>query len=418
MTLHRAVMLNYFKDGIKSPKMRGIGIEKECFLYDRTTGRRLHYEQIRPILEVFLGHGYAPVYEGENLIGGKKDGSSISLEPGGQFELSAKVHPTLHDAHKEITAFDHQLDGILMSHDFFKRDIGFEPTWPQSELPWMPKGRYAIMRDYMPEKGRHGLDMMRRTCTLQINLDYTSEANMAAMMFVSNALNPITSGLFAASPFYEGTPSDYKSFRNFVWQDTDPDRCGLLPFAFAKKGSEPAMTFSDYLDYLLRVPMYFVYRNGYINSAGASFLDFIEGKLKEYPGHFATMDDFYDQVSIAFPEVRLKRFIELRGIDASPKAFSSAALFIGLFYSETALQKTLHLIQNWTFDNVQEQYLRIPKDGLSDDEWRLAETLHGIAKDGLMERGQGEDIFLKDLHDIISTRTTQSDRMRGALTDD
>ncbi|MBX9977108.1 MAG: glutamate--cysteine ligase [Alphaproteobacteria bacterium] len=411
MTLHYADMLTFFNDGIKAPEKRGIGIESECFLYDKKTGYRLDYDHIRLVLEAFLDHGYTPVFEGGNIIGGKKNGSSLSLEPGGQFELSAKVHKDLHAAHNEISEFKHQLDAILSMYGFFRRDIGFEPLWAQRDLPWMPKGRYAIMRDYMLKKGNHGLDMMRRTCTLQINLDYISEANMAMMMFVSNALNPITSGLFAASPFYEGAPSGYKSFRNFVWQDTDPDRCGLLPFAFKTHNLYPAMTFDDYVDYLLRVPMYFIYRNGYINGAGESFLDFMEGKLASYPGHFATTDDFYDQITVPFPEVRLKQFIEIRGIDASPKAFSSAALFVGLFYSETALQKIFNHVKDWTFDTVQAQYLRIPRDGLSKEEWGVAEELYTIAREGLSDRGLGEEIYLTDLEAIILDQKTQSDVM-------
>ncbi len=392
MPLTHTDFLQVFQRGIKSKDRRGIGIEKECFLYEKSTGRRLVYAQIRQILEDFVESGYAPVFEKEFLIGCKKEGTSLSLEPGGQFEIAAKPHADLHAAFHEIQEYDTQLDVFLEKYNFFKREVGFEPLWRQEDLSWMPKGRYEIMRNYMPLKGNHGLDMMRRTCTLQANLDYTSEENMAQMMLITNALNPLTSGLFAHSELYEGKPSEYKSFRNFVWQDTDPDRCGLLPFAFS------SMRFEDYLDYALDVPMYFVYRNGgYINVAGASFRDFMEGKLAGFEGEYPTLDDFNDQLTVAFPEVRLKQFVEIRGIDASPFAFASAALFVGLLYSDKALTHTLNLIAGWTFEKVQEQYIRIPKGGLSTEEKVIAQEIIKIAQEGLLERGLDEGIYLDPL---------------------
>lgn len=405
MALSQTDLLRVFIDGIKAPEKRSIGIEKECFLYNRSTGKRLVYDEINSVLESFFKLGYSYTFEKETIIGCTKNGINLSLEPGGQFEISTLPHLDLHKAYNEITTFDNQLDVILHQRGFFKREIGFEPLWAQRDLPWMTKERYAIMRRYMPLKGNHGLDMMRRTCTLQINLDYISETNMRQMMFLTHALTPLVSGLFAASPFYEGKFSGYKSFRNFVWQDTDPDRCGLLPFVFNQ-----AMTFEDYLNYLLDVPMYFVYRGGdYIHTAGASFKDFMKGELKEYPGHVAIMDDFYDQMTVAFPEVRLKKYIEIRCIDASPIAFAAAALFVGLLYCNSSLERALNFVSDWTFSKVQDQYVRIPREGLSKREWCIAEQIYAMAWDGLKERRLGEEKFLEPLQRIIAYRKTYSD---------
>lgn len=412
MTLEIAQLRDVFVQGCKSKDDRGIGIEREHFLYSRESLKRLTYPQISKVFEEFIKLGWEGKYEGDHVIGAKKDGTSLSIEPGGQFEISAKVHKNLHDAFHEIEAFEQALEGILKKHNFFKLDLGFEPLWRQDDLTWMPKGRYDIMRNYMPTRGHHGHDMMRRTATLQVNLDYTSEENMTRMMRVSQAIHPIISGLFANSPFYEGKLSEYKSFRNRVWLDTDPDRCGLLPFVH-KKG----MGFEAYLQYLLDIPMYFIYRDGkYINAAGKSFRDFIKGDLDVYKGA-ATMDDFYDQMTIAFPEARLKTFIEIRGIDASPHAFASGALYTGLFYDDEAFEKVYNLIQDWSFDEIEKLYHDVPKDGLfrhaihEKSLWDWAKEIYELAEEGLLNRGLGEEIYLAPLRKMIHSQETQSDRL-------
>lgn len=406
MTLTRSDMLNVFIQGIKKPEDVGIGLEREHFLYDRATKKRLTYPQIRQVFEGFLSLGWQGKYENENVIAATKDGSSLTIEPGGQFELSAKVHKNLHDAYSEMDQFENDLQTILDKLNFFKLDIGFEPFWRQEDLTWMPKGRYEIMKAYMSTKGKLGHDMMRRTATLQFNLDYTSEQNMAQMMRVCQAIHPYMAGLFAASPFYEGKLSSHQSLRNAVWQDTDPDRCGLLPFVHTD-----AMSFESYLDYLLNVPMYFIYRDGYINAAGRSFKDFIEGNLSDIYQGKATLDDFYDQLTVAFPEVRLKRYVEVRGIDASPLAYISAALYVGLLYDQKSLQELDQLTKEWSFEAIQKKYLDIPKNGLSSADWDIIEKIYSLSEKGLINRGLNEESYLLPLKELIEKRETQSQNL-------
>lgn len=410
MVLDQRTLKDIFIKGAKPKASRGIGIEREHFLYDKKTLKRLTHPQISQIFKEFELLGWELVYEKENIIGAKKDGSSLSIEPGGQFEISAKVHQNLHTAWNEIELFEEDLSGILSKLDFFKMDIGFEPLWRQDDLTWMPKGRYNIMRAYMVTRGHHGHDMMRRTCTLQVNLDYTSEENMVQMMRVAQAIHPIISGLFSNSPFYEGRLSGYKGFRNFVWLDTDPDRCGLLPFVH-----KDGMGFERYLSYLLDIPMYFIYRNGsYINAAGKNFRDFMDGHLDVYEGS-ATLNDFYDQMTIAFPEVRLKTFIEIRGIDAGPDAFASSALYTGLFYDDIAFEKIVHLTKDWTFEQIEKLYYTVPREGLSENAiqdmslWHAAEEILNIAREGLQQRGLGEEIYLKPIEQTITNRYAPAD---------
>jgi len=406
MRLQKKDLIDFFVHGIKQTENRGIGIEKECFLYDGTTHGRLDYPDIRTLIQGFVEKGWTGVFEGEYLIGATKDNASISLEPGGQFELSGKVHPSLVDAKTEVDAFDNTLQELLDQKNFKSICIGFEPFWKQDDLSWMPKGRYEIMRTYMPKVGGDGLDMMRRTSTLQVNLDYTSEENMVQMMRLTQLLHPLLAALFAASPFYEGEPSGYQSFRNFVWQDTDKDRCGLLDFVF-----QDDFGFERYVEYLLDVPMYFVYRKGYIDASGLSFRDFMGGSLKACPGEFPTMDDFKDQMSIAFPEVRLKTFIEIRGIDASPVAFAAAAFWVGLLYHQPSLEKSLALAEP-LLKTLKEDYVSLPKEGLTkESQWELAESLCDIAERGLESRKKGEGVYLEALKRIVQTRTTYAQKL-------
>ena len=260
--------------------------------------------------------GWDPVTEDGNIIAlRRKDcpkGGAISLEPGGQLELSGAPLETVHETTEELR--QHLVEageaGGELGIGFL--GIGFSPKWTLAETPVMPKERYRIMKRYMPKRGKRGLDMMFRTATVQVNLEFAGEADMIAKMRAGLALQPVATALFANSPFTEGKPNGFQSYRAEIWRDTDPDRTGLLPFAF-----EPGMGFERYVDYALDVPMYFVYRDErYIDVAGASFRDFLEGKLAALPGMRPTLEDWADHLTTLFPDVRLKRFLEMRGADA------------------------------------------------------------------------------------------------------
>ncbi|MEI8296162.1 MAG: glutamate-cysteine ligase family protein, partial [Alphaproteobacteria bacterium] len=304
MSLSKQDLINYFVAGCKPVGHCQIGTENEVFAYHQKGWRRAGYSHgILPIFQKLIHEEkWEPVCEGEIIIALQKNGKAITLEPGGQFELSGGVFPDLHQTKHELDDHIAMLQRLSKDMDIAFVPVGFEPLWSREEIGWMPKERYAIMRDYMPTKGNLGLDMMTRTCTVQANLDYTSEKDMVQKMRVAMALQPLVTALFASSPFLEGKPTGFQSYRAHVWQDTDPDRCGLLPFVF-----DDSFGFERYVDYLLTVPMYFLYRDGkYINCAGQKFLDHI---------HEANLQDWADHTTVAFPETRLKHFLEMRGAD-------------------------------------------------------------------------------------------------------
>ncbi|MCB1990068.1 MAG: glutamate--cysteine ligase, partial [Geminicoccaceae bacterium] len=309
----RRQLIEYLEQGSKPLEAWRIGTEHEKFGFDRRTLRPLPYEGghgIRALLEgLAKSFGWELVREGDKPIALQGDGCNVTLEPGGQFELSGAplrhIHQTCSEVHQHLAQVREVADplGIGML------GMGFQPKWRRDEIPWMPKGRYKIMGAYMPKVGKLGLDMMLRTCTIQVNLDYADEADMVLKFRVGLALQPIATALFANSPFTEGKANGFASYRSHIWTDTDPDRCGILPFVF-----EPGMGFERYVDHVLDVPMYFVYRDGtYIDAAGQSFRDFLEGRLPALPGEKPTMSDWADHLTTLFPEVRLKRFLEMRG---------------------------------------------------------------------------------------------------------
>jgi glutamate--cysteine ligase len=292
--------------------------------------------------------------------------------------------------------------------------VGFNPKWRREDIPWMPKGRYRIMRDYMPKKGGQGLDMMLRTSTVQVNLDFSSEADMVRKFRASLALQPLATALFAASPFVEGRPVGFQSWRSQVWTDTDPDRCGMLPFVF-----EQGFGFERYVDWILDVPMYFVYRDGrYIDVAGESFRSFIAGQLPQRRGERARIGDWSDHVTTAFPEVRLKRYLEMRGADSGPRDHLVAlpALWVGLLYDDAALDAANALIRDWTIDDHNRLRNEVPRDGLrmkfrKRTVRELAVEVVAIARDGLRRRGHGEERHLASIAEIAETGRTLADRM-------
>ncbi len=274
----------------------------------------------------------------------------MTLEPGGQLELSGAPLHSIHQTCGEIDTHLNQVKTIAADLSIGFLGVGYQPKWPISEVPSMPKGRYEIMRRYMPTRGTLGLDMMLATCTVQVNLDFDSEATMAQMFRIGLALQPIATALFANSPFKHGKPTGFLSYRSHVWTDTDPDRCGILPFVF-----EDGFGFERYVDYMLDVPMYFVYRNGrYIDVAGQSFKDFLAGRLPGYPGEYPTIADWTDHLTTAFPEVRLKQFLEMRGADGGPwnRLCALPAFWVGLLYDTSARDAAWDLVKDWTPEEI------------------------------------------------------------------
>jgi glutamate--cysteine ligase len=301
--------------------------------------------------------------------------------------------------------------------------LGYNPKWPRAEMPRMPKGRYAIMQRYMPTRGTLGLDMMQSTCTVQVNLDFDSEASMVKMFRVSLALQPIATALWANSPFRNGKPSGYLSYRSHIWTDTDNDRCGTLPFVF-----ESGFGFERYVDYMLDVPMYFVYRKGtYIDAAGQSFRDFIKGKLPALPGEYPTMADWVDHLTTAFPEVRLKRFLEMRGADGGPwnRLCALPAFWVGLLYDRGALDAAWDIVKDWTEEERDAMRADVPKSALktpfrSGTVGDIARDVLLLACDGLKQRARLDSLqrdecyFLNPIFQIAESRLTPAEELLSA----
>ncbi|MEO3428377.1 glutamate--cysteine ligase [Pelagibius sp. CAU 1746] len=397
----KAQLIAYLEAGCKPAEDWRIGTEHEKFCYSLDDLRPLPYggeRGIGALLDGLQRFGWEPVLEGENVIALSKDGASVSLEPGGQVELSGAPLKTIHETCSEVHTHLDQVRQVMGPMKAAAMGLGFNPKWARADIPWMPKGRYKIMGEYMPKKGKLGLDMMLRTCTVQVNLDFASEADMVKKFRVGLALQPVATALFANSPFTEGRPNGFLSFRSHIWTDTDPDRCGVLPFVF-----EDGMGFERYVDHVLDVPMYFVYRDGrYIDASGQSFRDFLDGRLPALPGEKPKMGDWADHLSTLFPEVRLKKFLEMRGADGGPWKSLCAlpALWVGLLYDQGALDAAWDLVKDWTLE--EHQYLRdeVPRQALHTP-FRgkplnaVARQAVEIAAQGLKARrlldGQGDD---------------------------
>ncbi len=415
----RRQLVEYHAAGSKPPSAWRVGTEHEKFVFRHSDLRRVPYEGadgIGALLNGLLRFGWEPVVEAGSIIALENDARcSITLEPGGQFELSGAPLETIHQTCDEVHEHLRQVREVCDELGLGMIGLGFDPKSRREDVGWMPKGRYRIMRDYMPKKGGHGLDMMLRTCTVQANLDYQSEADMVKKFRASLALQPVAAALFANSPFTEGKPNGYQSYRSFVWTDLDPDRSGMLPFVF-----EDGFGFERYVDYLLEVPMYFVYRDGnYIDASGQSFRDFIAGRLPALPGEVPTMTDWIDHSTTAFPEVRLKTFLEMRGADGGPwrRLCALPALWVGLLYDGTALDAAYDLIADWTRAEREAMRAEAPKLGL--DARIRSRTLRDvalevldIAREGLhrrARRGQGgedETHFLDTLFSIAGSGRT------------
>ncbi|MBX5473055.1 MAG: glutamate--cysteine ligase [Acetobacteraceae bacterium] len=420
----RRQLAEYLAAGCKPPDEWRIGTEHERFGFDRRTFMPPPYEPngIRAILEGLQRFGWTPILDQGRLIGLKgteaQKQAAVSLEPGGQLELSGGLMETLHDTKDELARFFEQIRTVAEPMGLGFVPLGFHPTARREDMPWMPKSRYAIMRRYMPKKGRLGLDMMLRTCTVQANLDFESEADMVRKMRVSAALQPLATALFANSPFLEGRPSGFLSTRAHVWTDTDPDRTGIPAVIF-----ESGFGFERYVDWVLDVPMYFIQREGrFIDLAGCSFRAFMAGKLPERPGEIATMGDFADHLTTVFPDVRLKRFIEMRGADAGTPAMmlAQSALWVGLLYDQAALAAAYALVSRYPWQDFAALRALVPRRGLA-TRWQkgtlrdLARDVVQIAADGLAARkrlneaGQDERIYLTPLQAIAEGGPTQAE---------
>jgi len=362
-----ADLVDYVAGGCRPYDQWRLGTEHEKFGFTIDDLRPLPYEGKRGIRAILTAlaeqFGWQPVLEKEQPIALLDDaGASITLEPGGQLELSGGLLDSLHDTCREVNAHLAQVKSVCEPLGVAFLGMGFTPKWRREDMHWMPKARYRIMREYMTKKGNLGQDMMCRTCTVQVNLDFSSEADMVRKFRVALALQPVATALFANSPFTDGRPNGYLSYRSHIWEDTDPDRTGMLPFVF-----EPGMGFERYVEYMLDVPMYFVYRKGnYIDASGQSFRDFMQGRLPALQGELPTIKDWEDHMTTAFPEVRLKRFLEMRGADGGPwgELCALPALWVGLLYHQESLDAAWDIARNWTMEERLKLRHDVPRDGL------------------------------------------------------
>ncbi len=413
-----AQLADYLESGCKPKPDWRIGTEHEKFGYNKDTLLPLPYDgpcSIRAMLDGLRDRfGWAPVLEGGNIIGLTRNGANVSLEPGGQFELSGATVGNIHETAAELANHLAEVKVIADRIGAGFIGLGAAPIWTGDQMPVMPKGRYALMTRHMGRVGSHGTQMMYRTCTVQVNLDFASEADMVQKMRVALALQPVATALFACSPFFEGKASGYQSWRARIWQDTDPARTGMLPFVF-----EPGMGFERWVDYALDVPMYFVYRDGrYLDALGMSFRDFLAGKLPALPGEIPSLSDWADHLTTAFPEARLKKFIEMRGADAGPVARLNAlpALWVGLIYDQGALDAAWDLCKSWTMAEREQLRLDAARLGLRAQVGgrpvqAIAQDVLAIARQGLQARALDEFGFLDPMDAIADGGISASDAL-------
>ncbi len=417
-------LVEHLESGCKPKAKWRIGTEHEKFAFRRQDKSPVPYEGEQGIGALLQGladkYGWEPILEGGKLIALKQDGASITLEPAGQFELSGAPLDHIHQTCSEVGAHLKQLRDVAGALDIKFLGLGFSPKWRFDETPMMPKARYKIMRAYMEKVGRLGRQMMMRSCTVQANLDFGSEADMRKKFRVGLALQPIATALFANSPFAEGRTNGFLSYRSHVWADTDPDRTGMLPFVF-----EDGFGFEQYAEYALDVPMYFVYRDGkYIDASGQSFRKFMAGKLDALPGELPAMKDWEDHLTTIFPEVRLKTYLEMRGADAGPSGRLCAlpAFWAGIFGCDAALEAAWSLVKGWTAEDREALRRSVPVLGLrapirGGSAREIAQAALAISRQGLKDRarlnasGDNETIFLTELDDVAATGVTSAERL-------
>lgn len=394
-----------------------IGTEHEKFGFLADTHRPLPYDGKRSIKALFDGliarYGWQPVTEGGHVIGLKRGDANISLEPGGQFELSGAPLLSIGQVQTEFQNNMDEVRSIAEPLNIGFMGIGAAPEWGHDDMPVMPKGRYRLMTDYMGRVGTHGTQMMYRTCTVQVNLDYASEADMVKKLRVAIALQPVATALFASSPFFDGGLNGHKSWRSRIWRGLDDARTGMLPFVF-----EQGFGYQAYVDWVLDVPMYFVYRNGkYIDALGQSFRDFLRGELPALPGEKPTLSDWADHLTTVFPEARVKKYIEMRGADMGDAAHVVAlpAFWVGLMYDASVLDAAWDLVKGLDAETRQGLRVAASVSGLAGQagDVRLADLARAavdLSAAGLAARGLGEEVHLNPLRDNLSSGQTQADR--------
>ena len=423
-------LVEHLESGCKPRESWRIGTEHEKFVFKLDTREPVPYDGpfgIGAFLDGMTRFGWQPVLEKDRTIALAMDGCTISLEPGGQLELSGAPLGNLHETCDEVHTHLAQVKEVAGELGVGLIGLGFLPEARREDVSWMPKGRYGIMRAYMPKKGNLGIDMMIRSCTVQVNLDFGSEADMVEKFRVSLALQPVATALFANSPFVEGRAVGWQSWRSHLWEDTDPDRCGILPFVF-----EDGMGFERYADYALDVPMYFVYRDGnYIDVAGQSFRNFLRGRLPGLEGELPTMGDWIDHLTTIFPEVRLKTFLEMRGADGGAwrRLCALPALWTGLLYDAEAQSAAADLVRDWSLEDIARLRHDAARTGLHGTfRGRPLKELAGevltIAEGGLRRRAipgvvdPDETGFLATLHEIIASGMSPSDEMLARFEDE
>lgn len=432
----KAELIGWIAQGEKPRSAFRLGTEHEKFPFYRSDLAPVPYEGrggaggIRQVLEGMQARlGWEPIMDDGHVIGlaGPEGGGAISLEPGGQFELSGAPVETLHETAAELAQHFADVKAVAAAHDIGFVPLGHSPLWTRAQTPVMPKGRYRIMMNYMPKVGTRGLDMMFRTCTVQVNLDFGDEADMVRKLRVSLALQPVATALFASSPFTEGKLNGFQSMRSEIWRDTDNARSGMLAFAF-----DEGMSYEAYVDWALDVPMYFVKRGAvYHDVAGASFRDLLAGKLAQLPGERATMSDWANHLSTLFPEVRLKRFLEMRGADAGPEPMLNAlpAFWVGLLYDQSSLDAAWDLVKGWSAAERQDLRDTVPKFGLQASVagrpvLEVAREVLALARAGLSRRarhdaaGRDETAYLDPVMEIAARGETLAQRLAGRFESD
>ena len=419
-------LAEYLASGCKPKEEWRIGTEHEKFGYCKDTLKPLPYDGERSILAILEGlrdrHGWSPVMEADKLIGLEKEGANVSLEPGGALELSGAALETIHQTCDEVNVHLREVQDIADEIGAKFIGLGAAPIWSHDEMPLMPKGRYRLMNDYMEKVGTMGRAMMRRTCTVQVNLDFGSEADMVQKLRVALALQPVAVALFANSPFFEGKVNNHKSWRSYIWRHLDDARTGMLPFVF-----EDGMGFERYVDYALDVPMYFVYRDGkYINALGQSFRDFLKGQLPALPGEVPTLSDWADHLTTAFPEARIKKYMEMRGADGGPwrRLCALPAFWVGLMYDQNSLDAAWDLVKGWDAEtrealrveaSVHALQAKVGDINMHD----LAREVLAISEAGLKARAQAgagglvpdETHFLNALQESIDSGMVPADEL-------
>ena len=419
-------LVAYLSSGCKPREDWRIGTEHEKFGYCQDTLKPLPYDGERSIKAILEGlqarFGWNPIFEGEHLIGLTLNGANISLEPGGQLELSGAPLENIHQTCDEVNEHLREVQSVADEIGGKFIGLGFAPHWSHEQMPLMPKGRYKLMDAYMGTVGTTGTQMMRRTCTVQVNLDFASEADMVQKFRVALALQPVATALFANSPFKDGKLNGHKSWRSYIWRHLDPARTGMLPFVF-----EEGMGFERYVDYALDVPMYFVYRDGkYIDALGMSFRDFLKGELPALPGEKPTLSDWADHLTTIFPEARIKKYMEMRGADGGPwrRLCALPAFWVGMMYDQSALDAAWDIAKDWTPEFRETLRVAASEDGLQAEVagvkmLDLATSCVEIAEAGLKARarpGAGglvpdEVHFLNALKESLETGKAPADEL-------